>query len=341
MIKTNFDYSLINNWIHKNPLTDYERRVLSGKFIWPFARAIRYNDKYKELEKEYFNLLVNYKINESRYNITFGDCATELIDKLFKTYVDEDTLVISTTGEHPSVNKNLDRCKNKLLINNIVNQENYNNILCDIEGKVKDYKKVFIYIIGTVVLSQETVSDEFFISLKELLIDLNKEHKIVLDDVQGMFLTERNYNLFDYIIGTAHALTMNYNMGIIIGKNNLPIIGYYYYGLAKKWLKMIKILLKCKNVLNKFNFIMTEFYRSYIESNKQLYYNKNSDINYIFHINTYYTFTQKQRNYLHNKYKIEIESLKSFRFRATNFIIKPNYLISSIKEVNKLINNKK
>jgi len=40
----------------------------------------------------------------------------------------------------------------------------------------------------------------------------------VLDDVQEMFIINRDYSQFDYIVGTIHAIIPRYDTGILIYK---------------------------------------------------------------------------------------------------------------------------
>jgi hypothetical protein len=46
---------------------------------------------------------------------------------------------------------------------------------------------------------------------------------MVLDAAQEMFLQQRDYSLFDYVIGAGHAICWNYDVGILVGIKDSPV----------------------------------------------------------------------------------------------------------------------
>ena len=202
---------------------------------------------YFFLYKRFLNTLKGFlKYSHiSDYNFTFAPCATDLIKRLFKKYVDDDTLVLTTTCEHPNVLEILKK---------------YKNVKYVMEGQrlkdfklTKQYKRIFVYMIGTICATGYIVLDQEF----DLIINEAKQHSkeviTVIDAVQELFLLPRDYSRFDYIIGTAHALIKNYDTGILLSKKS--DIGKHLY-TAKPFTTILTNLLKRNVYLNEFHTLM-------------------------------------------------------------------------------------
>lgn len=221
-----------------------------------------------EDKKTLFNMFPCNTIDN--YGITFSDNATQKIDQLFNDYVTEDTLVISTTQEHPSVVKNLSKCKNVYKIN-LLSPSTYN-----IPVDISKYKNLFIYIIGVSNTGPIYTPNFLFDKLKSL----NKDKIMVLDDCQGMFLFPRNYSLFDYIIGTMHAIVPQHNTGIVLQKDGDSFGKENLHNIIEK----TAIIREKREVLSLFS-CMLEDHFSYLKNNSGFVLDK---LNYHFCINDKY-----------------------------------------------------
>lgn len=210
--------------------------------------------EYNALCQKYFDLMPFCNISTENRFLTFDESGTFFIDKVFTKEVDDDTLVISTTYEHGSVQKQLAIVKNKILLDSEKEIRAYN--FKRIEKELPKYKKVFVYIIGTQLSTGEITPQAFFEELKKLLVKYKVEHKIFIDDVHGMFLVPRDYSMFDYVLYTAHSLVREYDMGVFISKDGKYGKKAYNWGL--EYLEKLSIILKHKQKMNMFKNIMLQ-----------------------------------------------------------------------------------
>ena len=217
---------------------------------------------YAKMEDEYFGLMPACNLTSDTHMITFENSGTDFIKQIFEQEVDDDTLVVSTKYEHNSVVDELKECKHVLLLdynNDILNRGLHFDALID---KMTGYKKVFVYVIGTQISTGQITPQGFFVDLKEELEKRNIKHKILLDDVHGMFMVPRDYSLFDYVLYTAHAIIPEFNMGMLISKNGE--YGYKAYNWGVEYLPKLKKLLANKTELMQFKTIMTEYFYHFL-----------------------------------------------------------------------------
>ena len=210
---------------------------------------------------EYNLILERLKFNNiSKFNLSFDSCATNIINELFDKYVDDETLVLTTDSEHDSVLNNLKKCKNTDII---ISHLTLNKSALE---RCRGFKKVFVYIIGTYCATGFIVADSFLKTIKSYLTTNNIKHTLVLDAVQEMFLFPRDYSMFDYVIGTAHALIPNYNMGILLSKEERK--SYPDKGTLLEFNSLLSMLPDLSNFNNlmrmNFNYLLnTELKMSY------------------------------------------------------------------------------
>ena len=112
-MKTFNNINTIKDWINYKPLNIVEKIIMTlprsnFNFYWYNHNPI----KFTNMEKQFFSLVDTNSLSIKNNSISFDKSATKLIDKLFKYYVNSNTLVISTHNEHPSVRKNLEKSKN-------------------------------------------------------------------------------------------------------------------------------------------------------------------------------------------------------------------------------------
>ena len=290
--------NIIEWWNNLNPLTKEEQSLIDRRLCHTIEemndeeRKVAHiycldntpiessDDDFKTLTNEFFNRMPFCNCNNSNKDLSFEVSATTFINKLFETYVDDDTLVISSDSEHPNVKKNIDKCLNKMILNHYTDIRGYQ--IDKIIKESKNYKKVFVYIIGTRNDTGEITPQLFFEELKKSFIKNNIEHKIILDDVQGMFLVPRDYRIFDYVIGTAHAVCTGYDMGILI--SNEYFMGKKAYNWGSEYLKSLDIVLKRQEKFSMFRDILIQYYSKRIAHNRGL--SQELVVPYIFHMKT-------------------------------------------------------
>lgn len=248
---------LLDWWINKDKLTDDEQRIAKMRRPEDIVNSFNYNN----IIDEYFRLMPCCNLTSDTHKIEVAPTARELITKLFTHCVDDDTLIIYSSSEHQSVVENVNRFKHSLSITtDEIQQLNFSNIL----REIKNYKKVFVYIIGTEISTGRIIPQKFYTRIKQILVNNNKEHVIVSDDVHGMFITPRDYSIFDYIIGTAHALVVGYNMGIIITKKENPEFGIIATNWLEEYLKPLNVVLSRKEKLYDFYKVISMYLEDYV-----------------------------------------------------------------------------
>lgn len=193
---------------------------------------------------------------------SFDECATNIINDLFKRYVDDYTLVLTTGSEHPSVVNNLNNCKN---VKYIVNSDG----LVNVDLNLKSYKRVFVYCIALSVGDSHYLPNLLISNLKSKIRNSGVEGIFVLDAVQELFLLPRDYSIYDYVIGTAHAIIPDFNSGILISdkkcntSDKMLERGYTYY-------ELLRIILSKREILEQFNFVMNEYFKPILLKDKNL-----------------------------------------------------------------------
>lgn len=272
--------NIIEWWNNLDPLSEEEQKITNIKLIHTAEDILLKEadeDIFNVLRNEFFTYLPYSNMEKNKYHLYFEDCASTFIRNLFNQYIDDDVLVISSDCEHPTVKEELKKCKNCLILSQYldIRQLNFDKI----KKQIKNYKKIFVYIIATRNDTGEIIPQVFFEKLRELLIKENKDFILILDDVQGMFLVPRDYSIFDYIIGTAHALCPEYDMGILFSKNTFR--GKHIYSWGRNYLDRLNIVLKRNNKFNIFKQILTEYFSKY-----HIYENLSQELSvpYIFYL---------------------------------------------------------
>lgn len=258
---------LLNWWNTYLPLNSADKEIVKINLSHDLSEKSYIEPKFnteafKSISMKFFDKMLASNCTIDNSFLTFEVSATTFIKKLFARHVDEDTLIITSNAEHPSVKNIINEYKNVLEINqyNDIRAFNFHKI----QQSIKQYKKVFVYIIGTQNATGEITPQEFFVELKNLFIKNNVQHILILDDVQGMFLVPRDYTLFDYVIGTAHAVCMGFDMGILISKQRFPGIDAYNWG--ELYLKRLEIVTSRANKFNLFRALCIQYYSKYIKN---------------------------------------------------------------------------
>ena len=192
----------------------------------------------------------------NNWRFSFGKCATDLIQLLFDRYVDDDTLVITSMQEHPKVCSILSKCKNVMHL--IDDGKLYDMPLECFVKEVKRYRRVFVYAIGTSCGNGQHVPQNVFYTIKRMLQLSKVEHIFTIDAVQELFLLPRDYSMFDYVIGTAHAIVPQYDVGMVLSKHSL---GHMQPLAASKFAHLLSIVKRRARYLKEFSHSLTKRYQ--------------------------------------------------------------------------------
>jgi len=323
---------MLNWWLKDNSFSDDEL-----KFLTSFnTEEIKFEskEKYNNLLLQYFKKMPACNLNIENSTIRFDESATNLINALFSEYVDKDTLVVSSILEHPSVNMNLDKIDNKILLDEYdVKTLNIKNI----QKEILKYKKVFVYIIGTHVKDGYTTAQDLYLEIRKFCNNHNIKSTIVIDSVQEMFLIPRDYSIFDYVIGTAHAIIRNFDMGILIINNKNKEFGKPIYNWANTYLKMLELITAKREKLYQFRNIMTQYYFPIISKKHFKVEDDANGANYFFHMTDELGQLNPDLRTRLKKYEIESDDNRILRFRGTTYLQKPELLLQGIKFLNMLL----
>lgn len=246
-------HNLVNWYINYKGFTEEEEKLMLE--LREENPTFVNDDIFKNLEQEYFNRMPYCNISTKDRYLRFDESGTALINKIFEKEVDDNTLVITTRYEHNAVKDCLDKCKNVLTL---VLEDLTSFDFSKISEEIKGYNKIFVYVIGTQLMTGEITPQMFYVELKQLLENNNKHFKIMIDDVHGMFLTPRDYSIFDYVLYTAHSLVCDYNMGILISKEDDIGIKAYNWGI--NYLKRLDLVLDRKDKLFMFKNVLAQYF---------------------------------------------------------------------------------
>lgn len=303
-------------WLKYKPLDNREQELLSKKYE-------DYEIGQEDYSLQYLDLCPANNV-ATTHSVSFDVSATSIIDKLFSMYVDNKTLVIVSSDEHDSVKKHLEKSNTC-----VINMHNKNLDWGSIKKIVDGYTNIFCYIIGTTA-SGNITKDIFLKKIKSLCT--NKKIIMVLDAVQEMFVLPRDYSMFDYIIGTAHAMTKGFDMGIVIRNNKLSDIGKKYKYRPLQHLELLKIVVQRMDKL----FLLKPVLDMEFEKYSSIL-TPNNTIPSIVSYNSLYKFNITTFNLMKN-YHIRIEGAEHTeegvriqpRFRASSFIKYPEALEKGI-----------
>lgn len=337
-----FNIDILYNWYRNFNITDDEKKLLTEN------SELKLSDNFNlNLNNEFLSILNSYNLT-NEYKVSVDSSATTIIDSLFNKYVTDDTLVITTSFEHPSVLNNLNKCKNVFRIcshNEIFIDELY-NVLTNLD----QYKNVFVYINRVPIISNIFIPIDIIKTIKKLLILSGINHYIVIDDVQGMHMFPCDYSVADNIIGTAHAsINKKYNMGILISKTDY--VKFDKKGI-RKYLDIIKIQNRYLPLIYQFSMVMTSYYFDLLKYS--YYFELSNRIPYKFYIidklhsteSNLSILIQSEKNTCFNnldfllKLKGQIFQFSDNSFiRATHCLINFDHFINCIEDINLKINN--
>lgn len=329
-------------WTELKPLNLQEKELIERvreTDVVDYSDTMDYN-LYAGSCKLWFND-INCSLVYPDWNITVDNCASYHIDKLFNYYVDDNTLVIISNAEHTTTVRNFNECKNGLVLDfyRDILGYNYKKII----DEAKKYEKVFFYCIGTQISTGEYTPQSFFIGLKEEFDKLDIYYTLVLDAVQEMFLQPRDYSIFDYVIGTGHAICWNYDLGILIHKSSAPVKGCYEFSHMWEFHEVFdKVIKPRKDKINVFTRCIHEYFRELLQRPEFSIIPDNApQLCSIRCKNIYFDEEEKE---LLDKYEIRIENIGNpiqyIRFRAQMYIKEPELLLQGVEILDNMLKEK-
>jgi len=326
-------------WIDQDPLSSEELKLVSS-----YAPENNWNSVKSMLDWDLDQQLIDrcpFNNLQGDFTVSISKCATDIINWLFDTFVEEDTLVVSSKDEHESTRANFKKCNNLYLVDTLRMRHS------DVSGIIqesKKYKKVFIYIIGTHISSGEVTPNSFFINLKKELFKNKIQHIMVLDDVQGMYLVPRDYSIFDYIVGTAHSLVIHFNAGILIYRKGLPSCGIdRCLNPLDKYLNCLDIVLSRRKKLFQFQSVMAEVCQKWISLEDKFKRSEYSVPNVFSMVTNQSGFTLEhheifRKHYIHLD-GADVSNYKNItiRFRAQEFLAESSMLLDGLDKLDILL----
>ena len=316
--------SILQNWIDFLPIDEktleYINTENSNK---PVIDELHFD----RLTQKYFDAMPFCNLTVDNAQLRFSDSATTFISKLFEEYVDKDTLVISSCIEHPSVNLCLDLCDNVFLYQE---QDLMNKNTKAAFSEILKYKKIFVYIIGTHARTSYSTPQDFFMEIRDFCNKNDIKCTMVIDNVQEMFLLPRDYSIFDYVVGTAHAIIRKFNMGILITVGNNKVFGDKIYNWGMTYYDMLNEVLKRKEKLFMFRTVMNHYYGAFLHKDGFRTDDQQNCAPFFFHVTDIEGKISPDIRKKLKECEIEFDDNKVIRFRSPNFLQRPDLLIKGV-----------
>lgn len=311
---------LINLWLNSFQFSEQELRQLKSCSTDFDVETL----DYESVRQKAVSMLPVRTIDS--YNISFDSCATNIINNLFKKYVDDDTLVITTASEHPSVKENLLKCKNVHYLYKC------NSVDMNFKENLSKFKKAFVFCIGLSVGDSQFTNNDVMALLKNKLYSFGIESVFVLDPAQEIFMLSRDYSLYDYIIGTSHVFVSFYDTGFMFSKEKIQT-EKEWLSRGNKYLDILNMLLKHKDKLFEFHSLMMQCFGKQLSLDKALSVSDNAP----------YVFTlHDKKNRLKGISKINpagIPDESTVIFRASESLIDQDEFLEKIKTVKYILEN--
>ena len=258
-------------------LKDYIDNFYEEKDLLTMAKPIVFNtdniqndtpyypDKYKDICNKILRLLDNIDLLD-KYRIEVDYRCRFLTEKLLKTYVDSDSLVITSNSDH---NTTLDLLNsyNTCIIDRNKIKDNQELVIENIVTEFKNghYKKLFFIMVSTVSQLCVSIDEGFFAKLKAVLVKEQIPHIMVLDSCQDIFIIKKNYEVFDAFLATSHVLScLLPKVGLLFTK--LPKrVGFVNTEILNLIYPKLEIINKYKDKAIIFNNLMYEYFKPTME----------------------------------------------------------------------------
>ena len=300
-----------------------------GFSVEKFKKEFNSNE-WLNIENKYKDLLPYSSLDD--FHLEVADRASFFIKKIFSKYVTDDTFVIHSSFEHPNVEKELAKVKHKkqLLYNQIISF-NFEGFLT--EYKISGCNKIFVYVPGTSTCTGQIIPQYFYTSIKAACEKYNIPCMMVCDDVHGMFITPRDYSIFDFVLYTCHSFISNFDMGMLWSKYNEKL-GYTNIERANAYYNNLILFLSKSDEIRIFPLLLAEYFAEELADPKYIELYTNTSC-HIFALKTKgLIFNQKYFD-LCDKYNVRLGETRSFinfmRFRIQEFILEdPSILLNGL-----------
>jgi hypothetical protein len=153
-----------------------------------------------------------------------------------------------------------------------------------------------------------------------------------------MFWVKRNYTIFDYILATAHANSMHYNMGICISKKGN--VGEKVYNWLHDYLAHLDIFLSRKKMIYDLWDILREEVDNRLNCPHYIYLNGDRRF-FSLSVDHPIEATEEELDELDNYDMWLYDELDKVRIRCQQYIQFPDFIIPGIELIVKLVNGNK
>lgn len=279
-----------------------------------------------DIEAKYKNLLPYTNLND--FHLEVADRGSYFIRKIFDKYVDEDTFVIYSSFEHPNVLKEIEKVKHKkCLFYHEITSFDFETILD--EFYKSNCNQVFVYVPGTSVCTGQIIPQRFYSNIKTACDKHNIKVKLMCDDVHGMFITPRNYSIFDFILYTCHSYIPGFDMGMLWSKES-ETLGFTNTDRAELYYSKLNLFLSKFDKVRLFPILLTEYFAEELADSTHLDLYTNTTP-HIFALKTKgLVFNQAYYDKC-NEYRVELGETKAYvnfiRMRIQEFVLKDSSFI--------------
>ena len=250
-------------WLNYKPVDNNILEELNG--LQPVELTHTDEENWDNLVEELKSLIPFSKSLEG-FGLQVAPSGTFLIDNLFKKYVDDNTLVVTSYSEHDAVRENIKRYNLADKCVYINTDGFWENIVYKINQKIKsNHTSAFVYIIGTNITTGHTTPQVYYSTIKKYFEKRNIKVTMVIDDVHGLYVVPRDYSMFDYVLNTSHAVVRNFDMGMLWTKNT-EMFGFKQSDRLREYLRYLKPLLERKDKLSCWRDVMKAEFEEYITS---------------------------------------------------------------------------
>ena len=160
---------------------------------------------------------------------------------------------------------------------------------------------------------------------------------MVIDNVQEMFLLPRDYSIFDYVVGTAHAIIRKFNMGILITVGNNKVFGDKIYNWGMTYYDMLNEVLKRKEKLFMFRTVMNHYYGAFLHKDGFRTDDQQNCAPFFFHVTDIEGKISPDIRKKLKECEIEFDDNKVISFRSPNFLQRPDLLIKGVNILNSVL----
>lgn len=268
---------------------------------------------------------------------SFALSATELIHKLFVKYTVPNTLIITTPNEH----ENVQRIIKHLNTDVVYVDPNDTQFDMGIIDRASQYSNVILYMIGTQYSTGIVNNYGLYRWIKYQIEKYGIPCILICDACQELFLLDRDYTDFDYVIYTGHSLVQLFNLGMLFSKEPIDI-GNHWAHNVDYYIDCLSFVLDRKKHLLQFNQVMNKAFATEIDNHKVVVFNNSAPHLFCFKLNNL-SMVQNYRAWidLFRKHHLVLQKIDQdwiIRFRAQDVMREHTLFIDSLKFLQGVLN---